>query len=267
MPQYERGHSGQEIGEMQQRLADLGYEVTPTYEFDEYTEDALRRYQTDWLYAEGTGVADEQTLTQLEYHHANRDPGQFGGQQYGEEPGYEPVYEAGEAGAGGSAQVSEDGQHWWDGQQWNPFANPTPLVGEGEELPTGLLDSDTIDEINRRAAEAGQGYDDGQYNPFANPTPFVDGGQELPTGLLDSDTIDEINRRAAEAGQGYGDSQFDPFANPTPPVDSGTFSEFGEAAASTYEDIKQGAGELWDGVVDEASKIASGEEPMPDVRN
>ena len=158
---------------MQQRLADLGFEVTPTNEFDEYTEEALRRYQTDWLYAEGTGVADEDTLTRLEDHHSNRDPGTIGGPQFGEEQTY---YDDG-AGAGGSAQVSEDGQHWWDGENWNPFANPTPQI------------------------------------------------------------------------------------------DSETLTEVGQAVSGVYEEVKQEAGELWDGVVDHASKIISGEEPLPDVRN
>lgn len=214
---------------MQQRLADLGYEVTPNNEFDEYTEDALRRYQTDWLYAEGSGVADDDTLSQLEYHHANRD----GGQQYAEEPVYaepvptyeNPIYEGG----GEEQQVSPDGQYFWDGQQWNPFANPTPLVdGQGEGPPTGLLDEGQIDEINRKAQEYGS-YDDGQFNPFANPTPEIDPG-----------TVERLETAAGEVYQ---------------------------AASDTYDQASQAVGEAWDGVVDEASKIMSGEEPLPDVRN
>jgi peptidoglycan hydrolase-like protein with peptidoglycan-binding domain len=119
MPQYERGHSGQEIGELQQRLADLGYEVNATYEYDEYTEEALRRYQVDWLYAEGTGVADEETLTQLEYHHSSHTSQSVRVQQ--SEQYYQPA----------DPPVSEDGQHWWDGSQWIPFEKPQFTVGYG----------------------------------------------------------------------------------------------------------------------------------------
>lgn len=213
---------------MQQRLADLGYEVSPTNEFDEYTEDALRRYQTDWLYAEGTGVADDDTLSRLEYHHANRD----GGQQYAEEPGYadpvptyeNPIYEAGPGDL--QRQVSDDGQYWWDGQQWNPFANPTPLVDDGGDGPAfGLIDEETQQKLDG----VGQEYQDGGFNPFANPTPEIDPG-----------TVSQIEDAA---GQVY------------------------QAAADTYNDLSQAAGEAWDGAVDQASKIMSGEEPLPDVRN
>jgi peptidoglycan hydrolase-like protein with peptidoglycan-binding domain len=119
MPQYERGHSGQEIGELQQRLADLGYEVSATYEYDEYTEEALRRYQVDWLYAEGTGIADEETLTQLEYHHSSHTSQSVQIQQ--SEQSYQPV----------DPPVSEDGQHWWDGSQWIPFQQPQVTLGYG----------------------------------------------------------------------------------------------------------------------------------------
>ena len=133
MAQYERGHSGQEIGELQQRLSDLGFEISVTHEFDEYTEEALRRYQQDWLYAEGTGVADEGTLGQLEYHHSTRPAAELPGPQFGEEP---------VSGAGASSE-----SHWWDGSQWVPFENPKPTWGyghttdeSGEHYFVGALD-------------------------------------------------------------------------------------------------------------------------------
>lgn len=124
MPQYERGHSGQEVGEMQQRLVDLGYEVSVTNEFDEHTEEALKRYQVDWLYSDGSGVADEETLTQLEYHHSSHTSQsssvevRYSEHQYSEQPANPPV--------------SEDGQHWWDGENWIPFQNPQVTLGYGE---------------------------------------------------------------------------------------------------------------------------------------
>jgi len=107
---------------MQQRLAGLGYEVNLTYEFDEHTEEALRRYQVDWLYADGSGVADEETLTQLEYHHESHTSQsvhyEHSEQHYEQQPVGPPV--------------SDDGQHWWDGNQWIPFQDPqvTLLYGE-----------------------------------------------------------------------------------------------------------------------------------------
>lgn len=122
MPQYERGHSGLEIGEMQQRLADLGYEVTTTNEFDEYTEEALRRYQVDWLYAEGTGVADEETLTQLQYHHESHTS---------QTTHYEHSEQHYEQSQTSDPPVSDDGQHWWDGNQWVPFQDPQFTFGYG----------------------------------------------------------------------------------------------------------------------------------------
>ena len=182
MPGYERGHSGQEIGEMQQRLADLGFEVGITNEFDEYTEEALRRYQTDWLYADGSGIADEETLAQLDYHHSTRPGVDLPGPNVSEEPSYD-------AGAGDTAQVSEDGQHWWDGGQWIPFENRTPLVDEqSSELPFGLIDEETqaqLDAINPDYGQTGEG----DWNPFANPTPELDSG-----------TYQEVKQ---EAGQLY----------------------------------------------------------------
>jgi hypothetical protein len=123
MPQYERGHSGQEIGEMQQRLAGLGYEVNTTYEFDEHTEEALRQYQVDWLYAEGTGIADEQTLTQLEYHHSEHTSQTTSTHyEYSEQHVSLPPTDP---------PVSDDGQHWWDGNQWVPFQDPQFTFGYG----------------------------------------------------------------------------------------------------------------------------------------
>ena len=119
MPQYERGHSGHEIGEMQQRLTDLGYEVNASYEYDEYTEEALRRFQVEHLGCEGTGYADEETLTQLEYHHSSQT--QVSVQYQESQQYYQPV----------DPPVSEDGQHWWDGSQWIPFEKPELTFGYG----------------------------------------------------------------------------------------------------------------------------------------
>jgi peptidoglycan hydrolase-like protein with peptidoglycan-binding domain len=226
MPQYERGHSGQEIGEMQQRLADLGFEIGVTNEFDEYTEEALRRYQQDWLYAEGTGVADEGTLNHLEYHHSTRPAGEIGGPQFGEEPIY---------GAGASSE-----SHWWDGSQWIPFENPTPLMDEETPEPQfGLIDEETqaqLDNVNRDTGQVG--------GPQFGEEPIYGAG-------------------AGGSSQGYDEGHGNPFANPTPVIDSGVATDVGNAVTETYQE----AGELFDSVVDQAGKILSGEEPMPDVRN
>ena len=107
---------------MQQRLADLGYDINVNYEFDEYTEETLRRYQVDWLYApEGSGVADEETLTQLEYHHSSHTSQSVSYQHSEEHYNVPPV----------DPPVSDDGQHWWDGSNWIPFDNPQVTLGYG----------------------------------------------------------------------------------------------------------------------------------------
>ena len=158
---------------MQQRLADLGYEITPTYEFDESTEDALRRYQVDWLYAEGTGVADEGTLAQLEYHHTNRDGGQYAEPQY-IEPQFGEVQPFYDEGAGGSAQVSDDGQHWWNGEQWIPFANPTPLIDGGTMTEVENAVTETYQQVEQQAGELWDGVVDQTNKIISGEEPLPD---------------------------------------------------------------------------------------------
>ena len=318
MPQYERGHSGQEIGEMQQRLADLGYEVNATYEFDEHTEEALRRYQVDWLYADGTGVADEETLTQLEYHHSSH-TSQSVRVEHSEQH-YQPV----------DPPVSEDGRHWWDGSQWIPFDNPQFTVGyghttdqNGEHFFAGVVDLNDAGTGTRETllgghldvSEAGFHADaavakgdfqtrsgvgaqlgaltataediegnNGYYGIGAQANllegglsygqqgdknsaddVFIKGGVSLGVGAgarvyagtdVDGDGVREYGLGADYEWAG-GDLR----------VESETLTAVDNAATEAYNEAKKEAGEIFDGVVDEASKILSGEEPLPDVRN
>jgi peptidoglycan hydrolase-like protein with peptidoglycan-binding domain len=124
----ERGASGLEIGELQQRLSDLGYDVTVDNDYGEYTEEAVKRFQ-EWLGAEATGVCDPDTMAQLEYHVGQSTP----------EPAAPVETPADEV------QYSEDGQYYWDGAEWKRVDGLEQVIGyahtsdeEGEHYFAGF---------------------------------------------------------------------------------------------------------------------------------
>ena len=139
---FERGASGLEIGELQQRLSDLGYDVTVDNDFGEYTEEAVKRFQ-EWLGLDATGVCDVDTMSQLEYH---------AGQSSQTSEVAESVAESTE-----ERQLSEDGQYYWDGAEWKRVDGVEQVIGyshesdeQGEHYFAGfseITDADTGTEI------------------------------------------------------------------------------------------------------------------------
>src|SRR5580765_278892 len=64
MTTLQLGGSGAEVSELQDRLYQLGYDLYGGGDFDAYTQEAVRRFQTD-RGLDPTGIADDNTLGYL----------------------------------------------------------------------------------------------------------------------------------------------------------------------------------------------------------
>jgi peptidoglycan hydrolase-like protein with peptidoglycan-binding domain len=70
MPTLQLGDTGAEVSDLQDRLYQLGYDLYGSGQYDTYTQEAVRRFQTDYG-LEPTGVADDDTLGYVNHYTAS----------------------------------------------------------------------------------------------------------------------------------------------------------------------------------------------------
>jgi len=106
------GDSGSEVAELQQRLADLGYQIPVSGSYDEQTYEAVKSYQ-QYCGVEVTGVADTNTLSYLEAHASTAAQGTYHQDQEGyEHAGHGQGYDHG----GHGQEQHGDGYDAWGAQ-------------------------------------------------------------------------------------------------------------------------------------------------------
>jgi peptidoglycan hydrolase-like protein with peptidoglycan-binding domain len=157
------GDSGPEVEQLQQHLQNLGYQLEVNSQYDETTTEAVRLYQQQNSLLD-TGIADLDTQNYVETH-ANQNVAQAADQGNYEEPAGAAEVRVGE--------LSPDGAHQWDGQQWQPVEQESAEVQAGELSPDGAhqWDGQQWQPANdpQQAADAaadggvGQLSEDGQY--------------------------------------------------------------------------------------------------------
>lgn len=153
---FDLGATGPEVDEMHQQLASLGYDVGPTYEYDDYTANALRSFQQDCLGAEATGVADADTLAQLRAYTGYETSGSASAE----------YYEAGTT----SDQWTDGGQDWLYGSTGSGYEEVD--TSSGYEAKVLIDNSAEIAEYEKEGGEWGQaiGTDVGKAIGFGEKT-------------------------------------------------------------------------------------------------
>ena len=64
-PGLGRGDTKKAVGRMQEMLATIGYDLSPSGVFDEQTEAVVRAFQRRWVQNRVTGHADTTTLQRI----------------------------------------------------------------------------------------------------------------------------------------------------------------------------------------------------------
>ncbi|MDT4899581.1 MAG: putative peptidoglycan binding domain [Pseudonocardiales bacterium] len=126
------GDSGPEVEQLQQHLQNLGYQLEVNSQYDETTTEAVRLYQQQNSLLD-TGIADLDTQNYVETH-ANQNVGQAADQGNYEEPAGAAEVRVGE--------LSPDGAHQWDGQQWQPVNDPQQAADAAADGGVGQLSED-----------------------------------------------------------------------------------------------------------------------------
>lgn len=162
-PDLVLGDSGEHVTSLQERLRQLGYyEGWVDGQYGAATETAVLRFQE----AEGLeqdGQVRETTWTALDQHEAS------GG------------YDDSTGDASGEQQLSEDGQWWWDGTDWQPVGGQDATVETGN----------------------GQGADDVAFQLSPDGQWQWDGGQWLPAGGGQADRPGLRTASSADALTGF----------------------------------------------------------------
>jgi peptidoglycan hydrolase-like protein with peptidoglycan-binding domain len=144
------GDEGEQVGELQRWLQHLGYyhgEVDQR--FGDATDWALREFQR------ATGRPDDGAVDVETWESLDRDAQSAGYDPYAQDSAQDSAASQADGADESAGQLSEDGQWWWDGSQWQPVAGDAAPAGAKDDEKRVITVNEAVDDPTTEEAVLG----------------------------------------------------------------------------------------------------------------